>query len=104
MNHQPKDLETSNLYEQWEVSFDEDNSFHLPRQTYQISKSWWKWYFLSDDKKKVMEIVRLAVVINEDIPHHMPYLNGASHLLRIQHLASAEVHTSFLCNSRRLFT
>lgn len=39
MNHQPKDLETSNLYEQWEVSFDEDNSFHLPRQTYQISKS-----------------------------------------------------------------
>lgn len=40
MNHQPKDLETSNLYEQWEVSFDEDNSFHLPRQTYQISKSW----------------------------------------------------------------
>jgi len=35
MNHQPKDLETSNLYEQWEVSFDEDNSSRLPRQTYE---------------------------------------------------------------------
>jgi len=35
MNHQPKDLETSNLYEQWGVSFDEDNSFRLPRQTYE---------------------------------------------------------------------
>jgi hypothetical protein len=53
MNHQPKDLETSNLYEQWEVSFDEDNSFHLPRQTWNIkSQKVLVKVALSDDKEK----------------------------------------------------
>jgi hypothetical protein len=28
---------------------------------------------------KKSEIVRLTVMINEDIPRHMPYLNDASH-------------------------
>lgn len=52
MNHLPKDLETSNLDEQWEVSFDEDNSFHLPTQTYNISQSLSEsGIFLFDAKK-----------------------------------------------------
>lgn len=79
MNHQPKDLETSNLYEQWEVSFDEDNSFHLPRQTYDISRSLSNSSILCLMPKEGIAIGRLAVLVNENIPHHMPYLSDASH-------------------------